>query len=451
MRKSAPVLAWLGAAVALLLIRVWWFGDPLFWDENCYVGQARLIAQHGFDWAAYRTQTFMRPPVLTALLALVVRAAPSVTALRAVSFVLCLPLLPLTFGLARRLGGSPRACYYAAGMCAIAPIYVAQIGLVESDVLTAVLATLAWVLLLDRRMVGFMLVSILAVWTKESAYALSLPAAFLIYRRKQSIFAIWPAAVPGLALLGWLGCHKLLVGVAIPSINAGTLSASYLWESLNHSLVEGGRYALTALGVWALWRSQPPQLRDEQRATAVFIVALALMFPGPLPRYMLPSLAASCALAALALDEVPARLRFTAPGLIAIILLAGWFGRSWHTDNGSHMDYNLSYRSLLLAQREAARTVAAAHPKKVLAVFPMYFALALGPDDHYLPSPIPTDVPRDDQPLSELCQYDFIVDADQGNPLSAPLKTLRDAGALTRHAAFGIPGYEVRILKIACK
>ena len=88
-------------------------------------------------------------------------------------------------------------------------------------------------------------------------------------------------------------------------------------------------------------------------------------------------------------------------------------------------------------------------PRRVLAAFPMAFAFTLGPEDHFLPAPIPTTVPGD-QPLAELCAHDLLVDAAQGNSVEPAASRLRQAGALAPLATFGPPRRAVTVYRVAC-
>jgi dolichyl-phosphate-mannose-protein mannosyltransferase len=443
-------LVFVGLAGVLLCLKWPTLGDPPFWDENCYVPQSRFIAAHGADWAAYRRELgFLRPPVYTGMLAAVIRAGGSdIRALRVFTCLLGSLLLPATFLLVRRLGGSRRAGWLAALLVGASPLYLAQIGLVESDAPVALAVVVAWILLLGGRTWGFVVASLVAVWTKESAYFLCAPAALLLYfRHGRRIVPVWPALVPGLALFAWLGVHWLIMGVAIPSINAGTIGPRYLEDALRHSLLEGGRVVLVPLALLALRDASD---RLAVRATAAAIFLFPILFMGPLPRYALPTLPFLAALAAMALDR--ARLRLAAPALAGLAALYAWnLSRdSAHTAGGHHMDANLGYRELLLVEKRAAQAVAAEHPGKVLAAFPMYSALTLGPEDHFLPAPVPTAV-ADGQPLATLCDYDLLVESAQGEPAEPAASRLRAAHALQPLAEIGPPDKWVRISRIACQ
>jgi hypothetical protein len=442
------------AAVAFVLaVRAWGFADPLFWDENCYVGQARFIAQHGFDWPAYRTLDFLRPPLFTGLLALFIRAGlVSITWLRIITFAVGALAFPLTWTLTRRLGGSARAAAFAVGMMALLPLAVAQIGLVLSDLPETVLVLAALIALLDKKTARFVVLSMLAVFCKESAYALCIPAALLpwLERRDFRSFVVraLPAMVPGLTLFAWLGIHRLLVGVAIPHINASTLGANYLWESFNHAYVEGGRWMLTALAIFALRRLPHDEHQRARLVAASFTLALPILFPGPLPRYMLPSLPVLASLAALGLDLLP-RARVVSLAAAAIFVVE-WFVPSWHTTGGHHGDFNLRYRSLVRDEKRAVEAAAAAQPRDLLAAFPMFFAATVGPEDHFLPAPLHATVAAPDMPLDALCRHDVLIDADQGISLAADVERLRAANAIAPLAAFGPDGYAVRVYRIRC-
>lgn len=467
---------WPWAAVALGLLGAKWycFADPPYWDSFCYVDQSRFLALHGLDLRAYRELVFLRPPVYTGLLALVMRlGGTSLLTRHVASCMLGFAVLPATFVLSRRLGGTRRAAWIAVLLCAAAPIFVAQSGLVQSDLLATALCTLTWAALLGRRTSWFVLLAILAVLTKEACYFLCAPAFLLLYRRaldagpppSRRLFGIglsasallrsWPALVPGLTLFGWLLCHRLLLGVAIPAINSGSLALGYLPDALLHDLIEDGRAALailTAGTVLRRLRRPAPAAPDDIPiyVTAGTVLALPFFFPAPLPRYMLLTLPMLCALAALHLDALlPQRSLLLGTAAVALQVLC-WHGGSWHTTGGHHMDANLDYRAVLATELAAVRELARERPRSVVATFPLVSLLRAPPEDGVLPAPVSGES-RTDLPLSDLCRHDFLVDATQNIPMDEALDKLRSAGALLPWRSYGRRDAEVRVYRIACR
>src|SRR5207302_4706579 len=135
------------------------------------------------------------------------------------------------------------------------------------------------------------------------------------------------------------------------------------------------------------------------------VVALPLMFPAPLPRYMLPGLPLLCALATFGLWRLAPRPRALLVGALCVSQIAGWLGASWHANGGHHLDCNLRYRTLLATQQEAVRAIAAAQPRAVVAAFPLWFSLR--------DAGVPVVLAGASTPTSALCAADLFVDADQ--------------------------------------
>jgi hypothetical protein len=461
MRASRWWLGWLGLALLLVGVALPARNDPPFWDANVYVNQARYIAEHGWHLDAYRhPPDVLKPPVYASLLLGSVRAlTPAPWALHATTWLLALVVLWATAALTRALGGDARAQWIAGALCATAPLLVGQVGLVQSDVALTALTTWAWVMLLDGRTGAWLLLTAAAVLTKESAYFLCVPALALLWLRAPGTTPrgrLWPtaqrawlAAWPALVLLGWLVALQALTGNALPRLNRDALHPRYLPDALIHQFVEGGRLPLTLLAAWLLRRGEAdPRLRTARWATGIGIVALPIFFFAPLPRYMLAGLPWLCALAALALAQWRRAARAVAVAALVVAQLIGWFGPSWHSNGGHHLDCNLQYRALLATQIAAVRAVAAAQPRRVLATFPMYFATTIPSYPGGLVAPLPTTLASPDASDAELCANDFLFDPDQTAPLDQVRARL--AGRLRPWRTFGSEGFAVRVWRVAC-
>jgi hypothetical protein len=456
-RFSWSVLGWLVIFGALFAVLYPNRAAPLFWDEHCYVGQARFIASHFTDFSAYRSLDFVRPPLFTGALALLIRYFPSfgppIETLRLVTCALGLLLLPLIYALCRQLGGQRRTAWLAVGLCAFQPLYVAQLGLVLSDVPTAVLTTAAWLLLLRGRIRGFVIVSTLAVLTKESAYFLCAPAFLLLWwRGARTPRALWPAFWPGVVLFLWLVAHRFLVGQAIPSVNGAMVGITSLPEALLHNLLEGGRLLLISLAVLALRGRPGPAI--ELRATAVAVLALPLLFPATLPRYMLLSLPLLCVFGALGLETLSALRRLALGAFYLCVLLLTMRAWPWHGEGGYHQDATLVYRALQRTQLQAAEALAAEQRSGqgtgVVAHFPMFELLHSGPLDGFAAGPVePTILADENLPLETVCRHRFLVDARVGVSVEALRRRLGDR--LRPWAHFGSRWTEITIYEIRCK
>jgi len=448
----ALLIGWPIAAVGLLCAKAWWLDEALFWDAvGCYLPQARMIAEHGLDWSAYQQVGFLRPPVYNAMTALLLHLGATRLWLHVATCVLSALALPACFAIARRLGASRGYALMAALLCALSPLFFAQAHLVQTDAALTALVAVAWAALLYRRLVAFALLSALAVWTKESAYYLCLPAALLLLLRARRvgrgslsparlpalIADLWPAAVPGLALCGWLLVNRALIGRFIHPDHADAVGGwATFGSALLHAFVEGGRLALVAAAALAVG----PALRrrgataDERTheivCTALAVALLPLCFPAPLPRYMLPTLPLLCALAVLGVARLAPRVRVAVMIALPALLISGWFGDSFHENPAFHLESNLEYRAVLALHVEAAQRVAAERPRAVLAEFPMYNLLGAPPVAGYLEAPLPRVSVSHRVPEAQLCDYDLLV-ATPGDDGAAVRERLAARGALT--------------------
>jgi len=420
--------------------------DPPYWDANVYTAEGRWAAAHGLDVDAWRHfPDVLKPPVFAAV-ALGGAAAVDRTplAMHLVVLAFALALLFGTRALVRALGGAEWQALVAGLLCATAPLFVAQAGLVLSDLPMAALATWAWVALVRRRLVAWLILSALAVLTKESAYFLCVPALVLEWlRAARSPYAtarrVLVYAWPGLVLGAWLLVLHALTGHAVPKLNRDALGANFILDTMIHQLVEGGRILLVALAVLALRGRRLDDERDAAVwATAVGVLALPLMFPAPLPRYMLAGLPLVAALAALGLPRLAPRPRAFVVAAVVVAQVAGWLGASWHANGGHHLDCNLRYRTLLRTQEAAVRAIAAERPRTVAAAFPLWFMLR--------DAGIPVVLAGGATPTAALCAADFFVDADQ----SAPVDDAAARVHLVPWRTFGAPGLSVRVARIDC-
>jgi len=459
-RRFSILLGWLLIFTALFAVVLSNRAAPLFWDEHCYVGQARFIASHFTDFSAYRSLDFVRPPLFTGSLALLIRYFPSfaqpIETLRLVTCAIGLLLLPLIYALCRQLGGERRTAWMAVGLCAFQPLYVSQLGLVLSDVPTAVLTTAAWLLLLRGRIAGFVVVSTLAVLTKESAYFLCAPAFLLLWwRGGRTPRALWPAFWPGVVLFFWLVAHRFLVGQAIPSVNGSMVGITSLPEALLHDLIESGRLLLVSLAVLVLRGKRGPAI--ELRATAAAVLALPFLFPATLPRYMLLALPLLCVFGALGLETLPPVRRLALGAFYLCILLLGMRAWPWHGEGGYHLDATLAYREVQRIQLQAAQALAAEQRKEqrkgqgagVVAHFPMFELLHSSPVDGFAAGPVePTTLADENLPLETVCRHRFFVDARIGVSVEALRRRLGDR--LRPWAHFGSKWTEITIYEISC-
>jgi hypothetical protein len=451
-RRAVALLLFAAGVGALLALKWGTFHDPPFWDGlGGYVAQARFMALHGFDWQAYRALEFIRPPLYTGSLGVLIRAgAGGVFALHLATFAVGVLTLPAVYAITRRLGGARPTALLAAALCAVTPLFYTHLGTLQSDTQTTALCALAWACLLAERRLSFAILAALAVLTKESGYFLWIPAAFLLWRRG-GVRALWPLVIPVAAIAGWELAHNAVVGSVITQNYKQNFHLNNIPRALYHNTVEGGR--------WLLWLAALPAVlraRDDRAAmvaTTAAALLLPVVFPFGLPRYMMPAIPLLCALAAVGMQQLP-RPRETA--LVVAVGVLAFLVWSWNVEltdstGGYHRDANMRYRELLSVEAEAARGISALDPppRHVSAAFPMDVILGASPDDGYLPHRVPAEYAPPDTPLAKLCTYDLLVRDAQGEPNPA-FEPLAAAHALAPLMAFGTGPDEIKIYRVTC-
>lgn len=455
------VLLWMLSAAVLILAKWSSLGEAYYWDGlGCYLPQARELARNGWHLSGYHALPYVRPPLYTGMLAAVMKyVGSSREALRMATIVWCALCMPAIHAICRALGGTRATALLAMGLCAISPIYFSQLGMLQTDLPATALCACAWALILSHHRAGFAVVVSLAVLTKESSIFLCLPAALLtagrhagwwtgrpeagraascrpLARWLHAFVYAWPMAVPGVILFCWLLLHRRLTGHMVASDHLeAVFSLPGLGNALLHSFVESGRPLLVLAACPAVLAAlrkgqQAAARRGEVLMTALAVVVLPLIFSAGLPRYMLLSLPLLCVLSALGLQQLGREQRIGATVLLSAVLLLGWHGDSIHENGGHHLERNQDYQALLKLQIQAARELQAAHPRLILSAFPMTLILTSPPGDGYLPVPMSARSPRGDETLSELCQFDYLVEADGGS-IAASKDRLLAAGALT--------------------
>ena len=215
-RCTAWVALYVPCALGLIALKASVLDEPHLWDAlGCYVAQARFIAQNGLDFSRYPELGFVRPPLFTGTLAVVMHAiSASRQVMHVTTLLFCAAILPSLYLLTRLLGGSRAASLLAVALCVATPSFFAQSGLVHSDLPATAFTTLAWLLMLRGERTGFAIVATLGVLTKESAYFVCVPAGlWLLGQRGESlrsllrrgpwagrwlhhIASLWPVIVP---------------------------------------------------------------------------------------------------------------------------------------------------------------------------------------------------------------------------------------------------------------
>ncbi len=418
------LLGWLITSVVLLLVKSRMLDDPYFWDEmGCYFAQIYQMSTRLGPYLAAKPE-YVRSPLLTSLLALLHHFGGSSRVLQHGAMVLVCSLVPpATYALTVQLGASRKTALLAALLCVTTPAFFAQCGLVQMDLPATGFCTLALVCVLRGNLVGFAILGSAAVLIKESTYYVCLPAALLVWGRmillqKRPPFAwgtllrLWPTAIPGVTLFLWLLVHRKLTGAMISGDHTAVIGLHGVIPSVLHNFVEGRRLALTLCAGFCLWRlrgsgSLPQQIAVT--ATAVLWIALPFCFPGQLVRYLLPSLPALCALAALGVSLLPIPQRAGLATLLLMTLATGIRGDSYHLNSEIELEGNLSYRLILREQMTVVRRVAESGAQLVIADFP-YNNLFPSPREFgYLDQPIPTTVLFRMKEPRDLCVGDVVI------------------------------------------
>ena len=450
-------------SLAALLIALWpVLHDAHYWDAGgCYVYEARLHLLHGADVEAIRAhlhQYLLRPVFYTGLLSLVLRFigdSPFIVHTFHLMFCCMLPAALSQITLA--LGGRVWQAWLSAFLCLTTPIFIAQIGLVQTDLpLTALLAMAWWSLLVNQRLL-FCLFAALSVWTKETGYFLAVPAAILLWwqaattpdpqrvarssvRRLLGVaLSAWPALTPPLALSLWLLIRRIIKGNWMESDHVHALSlvspaAHY------HNWLDAGRFAASILMLIALyhyWHKPEGRERRVVLCTGLAFLLLPWLFPSYLPRYMLPSLVFSVPLAAIGLGCIPAIWQKRIFVLVSAIHLFAQTGRLTMKDI-AHLESSLAYRRLLHLHQQAATALAAERPRQVLAGFPAGFFLTAAPMMGYLPQTLPVRGVSPTDRLADWCQADWLIEA-QDDTVQPAVRGLKAHGALTLVQQLGPP------------
>ena len=442
------------ALLAIVLLRHEVLDDPHYWDAlGGYVAQSRFMAQHGFDLSVYRELGYVRPPLFTGSLALLIRLCGT-SARQLLHFAIFgwgALILPATYLIARTLGSSPRTALLAAALCLFSPHFVGQVGLVQSDLPLTAFTSIAWVLLLRGRFGAFVFMACLSVLIKETAVFLLPPAALLLWLRAGSPLVslrtvrLWlPLLLPGVVLLGWLLLHRHMIGQLIIKDHVDALSARHMPYALFHNFIDGGRFVLlltvligagVALRRGGIFYSLPVDKRRGILATWLAFMLMPVYLPTTLPRYMMPTLPLLCALAALALEGMTQRWRAAGAALIFTVLVLGWGGALTVPDN-PHREGNTTYRTLLAVHQQLALEVAALKPKLVFGGFPTFYLLTAPPEDGYLDAPLNVHVPTGSESIDALCACDLLVQA-QDPSVEPAIEQLKKRGALTLISQFG--------------
>jgi len=435
---TAPqiLLGWFLSSLLLLLLKGRMLADPYFWDElGCYFSQVYEMSHRLVPYLASKP-VYVRAPLLTTLLALLHHyVSESPVLLRATVLVIGALVIPATYALTCQLGGSRRLGILGGVLAGLLPAVFAQLGLIQMDLPATGLCALAFVSLLRRNMVGYAILGGLAVLIKESTYWVCLPAALLVYARlvlreqrrplaPGTLLRLWPTAIPGVVLFLWLLVHRRITGAMVSSDHTAVIGLDGIFPSLLHNLIEGGRLPLSMaataylVSVYRTYRQQrdhqtrqarPSEAQLAIAATAVWWLSLPLCFPGQLVRYLLPSVPALCALAALGVGLLPSTRRLGMAALLCLFLVSGLRSDSFHNNSPFELEGNLSYRRLLQEHVMVAQRIADSGARSAIADFPFSSILGMPPHFGYLDKPLAVTILDRLHEPSELCRAEVVV------------------------------------------
>jgi len=255
---------WAALALVVVAVTAPALRDPPFWDANVYVNQGRDIAAHGLDFAHYRYPDVFKPPVfasavlggLSKLTQRAGRAAPGDAAVRVGRAVGAAPAGARARR--QRTGGADRR----RAVCDGAAVRRTGGPGAERSADDGV-RRLAWVMLLEGRLVGWFVLAALAVLTKESAYFLCVPALALVWLRNQRSLAATARRIlcrPGRGWCWWAGSRRctLLNGQALPAANRDALRPYYVSM---RSFTSSSRETATAGGAGGAGAAAPGRRR----------------------------------------------------------------------------------------------------------------------------------------------------------------------------------------------
>lgn len=428
------LIGWLLSSVVLLCVKWRMLGDTYYWDElACYFAQVFEMV-HRLDHFLASHPPYVRSPLMTSVLALLHRYVSESRELQHGTVLVVAALsLPATYALTCQLGGSRRTGILAALLCGLTPAFFAQAGMVQMDLPATGVSALAFVCVLRRNWLGYALLGGMAVLIKESTYWVCLASAVLVFARLwkleqrsplaiTTLLRLWPTAIPGVVLFLWLLVHRHITGAMVASDHTSVLSVGGIWTSMLHNLIEGRRLPLTiAAGAFVihLFHRQIPNESSaaermvDQRiavfATVVLWLTLPLCFPGQLVRYMMPTLPALCALGALGVSLLPSTMRMGVTALLALGLVSGFRGDSWHANSPSEIEGTLSYRLLLHQQMIVAQRIADAGARRAVADFPFENILGAAPIFGYLDTPLAVTRLGKLRDPAELCASEVVV------------------------------------------
>ncbi len=416
--KLSPLIFFVAAYAALLLLHWTLLGLPYYWDEAGYfIPAARDIYADG-SFIPHSTLSNAHPPLVMAYLAAVWKLFGfHIEVARAAMAGVAALTLAGVYALGRRVSNA-RVGLAAAVCAALYPVFFAQSTLAHLDMMVAALVTWALVFYLPPRVDEEVLVKsafarravcvallALAALAKETAVLVPvtlcgwellcwlsskrerLSALVCIERRPAwRSLTLLPAALP-LAL--WFAYHRARTGYTLGNPEyfrynvESTLNLARIldtvWRRLGHVTVHMNLWALTLAGLAAMFL-KPRRDGDRERPrigvpvqmlflvlALAHVVALSVVGGAVLARYMLPVLPLVIIVWVSTLwRRVPAW-----PLAVALVCAAFAYRTEVNPSYSFPWEENLAYRDFVILHRDAAHFLADKYPQaRVLTSWP---------------------------------------------------------------------------------
>jgi hypothetical protein len=370
------VAAGMGAAFALLclthypLLRL-----PFYWDELGQFVPASLDIYHRLAWVPYTTVPNVHPPGVMAYLAAVwCVLGYSIMGTRVAMLCFAAAGLAAQWKLTYRLSGAAAASSLSALFLFTCPLFFSQSIMAQLDLPPMAATTIALVLFLDERFVLCAAVCSVAVMLKETAIVAPALFGFLLLRRGQTRTALL-FILPLAPLLVWLVELKRATGhwFGSPEFTDYNLFYPLNPVRLLLALIRRGYYLLIGSGhiigsiALVFWLRKRPISREWGVAfafVAVHVAVITVLGGAVLERYLLPALPVLYAAFAVAIWNLPRKVRNLAALALTACLLAACFINPPYP---FPMENNLAWTTFVTLDQQAAQYVEAALPDATIA------------------------------------------------------------------------------------
>jgi hypothetical protein len=397
MRNTRRVAAGMGAAFALLLLTHYpLLRLPFYWDELGQFVPAALDIYHRLAWVPYTTVPNVHPPGVMAYLAAVWRLVGySVIGTRVAMLCFGAAGLAAQWHLTRRLGGAAAPAFLSTLFLFACPLFFSQSMMAQLDMPAMAATTIALVLFLDRRFVVCAAVCCVAVMLKETAIVAPALFGFLLLRRGERR-AAFLFVLPLAPLVLWLVTLKRATGHWFGSpeftdynlfypLNPVRLLLALLRRGYYLFVGSGHIIGTVALFFWLRKRRLSAEWHVVFAFVAVHVALITVLGGAVLERYLLPALPMLYAAFAVAVWNLPRRIRnLTALALTACLLAACFINPPYPFP----MENNLAWTTFVTLDQQADQYVGAALSSAIVATsFPVAGELRR-PEMGYVTRPI---------------------------------------------------------------